>query len=156
MLLGIVDMAGAPLTMTLRSGSGTVKSTQIFSPSYTNYTTCFTTTVQSGDQISLQSAATTEVFTVPLLTARHNYARQAVEGSAPPQGALFTEFKSLYGGVRRVFADGNGQYGVDTSDMHLPLKTIGRTYLYDDAGNMTSAYFTITGYQAFLPVIRRQ
>ena len=37
-LSGIVDMTGTPLTLTLRSGSGAVKSTQVFTPTYTNYT----------------------------------------------------------------------------------------------------------------------
>ena len=154
-LSGIVDMTGTPLTLTLRSDSGAVKSTQVFTPTYTSYTICFTVTVESGDHISLQSAASTEVFTVPLLTARHNTARQAIEGSAPPHEALFIEFPSLYSGMRRVFADGNGQYGVDTSDVHPPLLSRGRVVVRDADSNSTSIYFTVTGYQTFLPIVRR-
>jgi len=155
-LSGIIDVPGTPLTLTLRNGSGTVKSTYAFTPPYASYSACFTTTIQSGDRIALQSIAATEVFTVPLLTARHNYARQAVIGSAPPSATLFTEFNPLQVNTRRVFANSLGQYGVDTSDLHLPLQTRGRIYLTDEAGNTTSAYFTVTGYQAYLPIIRRQ
>ncbi len=148
---GIIDMAGAPLTATLRNNSGGLKGTLAFTPTYSLYSACFTTAVQSGDQIFLQSASATEVFTVPTLTARHNYALQAVEGTAPPDHELFTEFS----GTRRTFSDSSGHYGVDTSDLRPPLLSKGRVYLRDEASNTTSIYFTVTGYSTFLPIMRR-
>ena len=154
-LAGIVDVGGAPLTLTLRSGSDAVKSTLFMTPTYPYYSACFAATVQSGDRIALQSVAASEMFTVPLLTARHNYAGQAVEGSAPPLAPLLTEFPNVYSGVRRVFADTAGRYGVDVSDLHPPLLSRGRVYVYDGGGNSTSIYFTVLGYPAFLPVVRR-
>jgi hypothetical protein len=162
-LNGIVDMVGAPLTLTLRGSNSMLKSIQVFTPTSPHYNACFTTTVQSGDQITLYSAAASEAFSVPVLTARHNYTRQAVEGSAPPFGEVLADLKMLYAGnpaayypvTRRVFADETGQYGVDTSDLQLPLLVDERVYVHDAVGNTTSHYFTVTGYQTFLPVIRR-
>ena len=154
-LTGIVDVAGAPLTLTLRNNSGDVKSTRTITPSYPSYSACFTTIVESGDQIFLQSASATEVFTVPLLTARHNYTLQAVEGTAPPNHDLYTEFWWGNGAYRHVYSDNSGRYGIDTSDLHPPLLSRGRVYLHDEAGNTTSIYFTVTGYSTFLPIVRR-
>lgn len=155
-LSGIADLPGLPLTLTLRNSSGGVKSTYSFIPAYSYYAACFTTIVESGDQIALQSASATEVFTVPVLTARHNFARQAVEGSAPPHETLFAELPAFYNGPpRRVFADDDGRYGVDTSDLHPTLLSRGRVYVYDEAYNSTLIYFTVTGYSAFLPLLWR-
>jgi hypothetical protein len=152
---GIVDMAGGPLTATLRNNSGGLKNTLVFTPTYQYYSACFTTTVQSGDQIFLQSAPATEVFTVPLLTARHNYGLQAVEGLAPPNHDLYFEAWWGDGAYRHVYSDNSGHYGVDTSDLHPPLQSRGDIYLRDEAGNTTWIYFTVTGYSAFLPIVRR-
>jgi hypothetical protein len=154
-LYGIVDMAGAPLTLVLHSGSGAVKSTAVFTPTYTSYTACFTAIVQSGDRIALHSAAATEVFTVPLLTARHDYGLKIVEGIAAPNQELFTQFQHTWNASRRTFSDNSGRYGVDTSDLHPPLLSRGRVYLLDTAGNSTSIYFTVLGYPIFLPVVSR-
>jgi hypothetical protein len=154
-LSGIVDVAGMPITMTLHNDSGDLKSTLLLTPTYPYYSACFTAKVRSGDQIFLQSASATEVFTVPLLAARHNYALQAVEGTAPPNHELFTEFQWEGIVTRRTFSNSSGHYGVDTSDLHPPLLSRGRVYLRDEAGNSTSIYFTVTGYPTFLPIVRR-
>ena len=92
---------------------------------------------------------------MPLLTARHNYALQAVEGAAPPNHEILAEFPSAGGGLRRVFSGNSSQYGVDTGGLHPPLLSRGRIYLHDEAGNTTSIYFTVTGYPTFLPILRR-
>jgi hypothetical protein len=154
---GIVDMAGAPMTLTLWTNSGSLKSTLFFTTTYSSYSACFTTAVQSSDRLSLQSVAATEVFTVPQLTAQYNYVLSALEGAAPPQHELFAQLPLVGGGIstRRVFANGGGRYGVDTSDLNLLLLSRGRVYLYDEAGNSTAINFTVTGYPAFLPVVWR-
>lgn len=153
--LGVVDAVGLPVTLTLRAANDALKSTYHFTPTYGYYGACFTQRIQSGDRIALQSAAATEVFTVPLLTARHNYARQAIEGSAPPNYALFAEL--WWNGIirRRTFSDANGRYGVDTSDLQPPLLAQGRMSLSDEAGNTTKVYFIILGYPIYLPSLRR-
>ncbi len=92
---------------------------------------------------------------MPLLTARHNYALQAVEGAAPPNHDLYSEFWWGSGAYRHVYSDNTGRYGIDTSDLHPPLLSRGRVYLHDEAGNTTSIYFTVTGYPTFLPIMRR-
>ena len=152
---GIVDTAGLPLTLTLRNSSGSLKSTLLYTPTYYSYAACFTTTVQSGDALFLQSAVATEVFTVPMLSARHNYALQAVEGAAPPNHDVYFEGLWNYGVYRHTYSAGNGRYGVDTGDLHPPLLSRGRVYVHDEAGNITSIYFTVSGYPTFLPIMRR-
>jgi hypothetical protein len=148
---GIIDMAGIPITLTLRNASGGLKSTLVLTPTFPSYSACFTSAVQSGDQIVMQTTSATEIFTVPMLTAWHNYALQAVEGAAPSNHELFI----VLNGTRRTFSDNSGHYGVDTSDLRLPLLSRGRVYLHDEAGNTTSIYFTVTGHQTFLPIMRR-
>ena len=152
---GIVDVANMPITLTLRTPGGSLKSTRVVTPTYSQYTGCFSVPIQSGDRIDLQTASATEAFTVPLLTARHNYPLQAVEGMAPPNHELFAEFWWAGSGTRRTFSDGGGQYGIDASDLRPLVLSQGRVFLRDEAGNTTSAYFTVTGYQTFLPLVRR-
>jgi hypothetical protein len=80
---------------------------------------------------------------------------QAVEGTAPPNHDLYFEAWWRNRAYRHVYSNNGGRYGVDTSDLHPPLLSRGRIYLRDEVGNTTSIYFTVTGYSAFLPIVRR-
>jgi hypothetical protein len=152
---GIVDAAGLPVTLTLRAASGVLKSTLLLTPTYSYYSACFMLLIQSGDRVALQSASATEVFTVPTLTARHNYALQAVEGAAPPNRNLSADLWWSAGSSRHTYSDSNGHFGLDTSDIRPPLLATGRVLLHDEAGNTTSVNFTVLGYPAYLPIVRR-
>ena len=95
------------------------------------------------------------VFQAPAENINVSDRVEAVEGAAPPNHELFAEFPWAGGGIRRVFSGSGSRYGVDTSGAYPPLLSRGRIYLHDEAGNTTSIYFTVTGYQTFLPIIRR-
>lgn len=148
---GIVDMAQVPVTLTLRTETGTLKSAVVLTPTYPQYQGCFTASIESNDRIELDTIIASEVFTVPVLTARHNYARQAVEGQTAPNQEVHVWLLT----DRRTWPDADGNYGIDTSDLPLSLGMRGSAQLADAVGNTTTRYFTITGYQVYLPVIRR-
>ena len=151
-LVGRADMIGVPATLRLYQANGTLKSTVVVTPTYDRYAACFDTPVRSTDHIALQTTAATEVFTVPLLSARHDFMRQTVEGQAAPQQEVLVETWAVQ---RHSYADNTGHYGVDVSDWQPPLLTRSRALIRDEAGNEISAYFTVVGYPAFLPLVWR-
>jgi hypothetical protein len=156
-MYGFTDMSNTPITLTLRNSLGTFKSAFSLIPEDTLYSGCFTTTVQAEDRLVLTTLGTTQTFTVPLVTARHDYGRQVVTGLAPANHtvqAAFTDYVYPYYYVsRRTWVDASGRYGVDTSDLALRLQQTGSVVSIDDWGNTTTRNFTITGYQSFLPVM---
>lgn len=123
------------------------------------FSICLLQAVQSGDQLMLESpvGGTTLTYTVPQLTARHDYAIQAVTGSAPPGVELrITLLPSNYSVVtRRAISRPDGVYGVDTSDLELKLGNSGYVTYYDPAGAIVWRSFTVTGFQHFFPVMPR-
>ncbi len=148
---GIVDMANVPVTLTLRAAAGTLKSSVVITPTSPFYTGCFTTTIESNDRIRLDTVIASEIFSVPVLTARHNYARQTVEGQTTANREVHVWLLT----DRRTWSDASGHYGIDTSDLPLSLEQRGFAQLADEVGNTTTRYFTITGYPVYLPMIGR-
>ena len=98
-------------------------------------------------------------FTVPGVTAEHDYARQVLAGQAPPHSPIDVTLPT--GGYywqwayRRTLADADGHYGLDTSDVYLPPGLPGYVVVTDDAGNTTQRNFTIRGRLMYLPLLAR-
>ncbi len=113
--------------------------------------------MQPGDVLSLEFPHQTATYTVPQVTAEHDYARQVLSGEAPAGARLEAGFPVANGGYlsRQVYVDSQGFYGVDTSDLPLTPKSGGYVLLTDAWGNTVRCYFTVTGYRAWLPVIER-
>jgi hypothetical protein len=113
--------------------------------------------VQPDDHLTLVYPGGLMTFTVPNLTVEHDYARQIIEGQAPPLSAIAATI--LNGGsyqylvTRHTQADAIGHYGLDTSDLSLPPNRSGYVVMTDEGGNTVQRDFTIQGYRAFLPVV---
>ncbi len=120
---------------------------------------CLQEATQPGDLFMLESPAGSMVFsyTVPELTALHDYELQAVIGAAPPQVALDVKFyPPNFGEIfRRTASGADGRFGVDTSDLPLSVRTSGNVAFYDPAGAIVRRNFVVSGYQHFFPVMMR-
>lgn len=155
---GGAEMAGTPITLTLQAASGATKDVHTgTTDGMSSFYGCFTTTIQSGDWLVLSyPAGLTATFNVPLLTARHDYAQQALLGRTVSNIQVEV---NLWGSgtwsTRHVWSDANGYYGVDTSDLHLSLGTYGTATITDSDGNLTHRNFKIIGYPAYLPIVRK-
>lgn len=115
--------------------------------------------VQSGDRLVMTDTRGVVVsYTVPQMSAEHDYARQVLVGTAPPNSSVEVVFGRGYGfyDVRRqTRVDAGGYFGVDTSDLHLLLGYNGYVTVYDRHGNRTHLYFPITGYRLWMPLVTR-
>jgi hypothetical protein len=156
-IAGVVPMSNTPITITLLNAQGLLKSVFGFTPLGASYSDCFTQTIQAHDRLTFETPSTLMTVTVPLLTARHDYALKVLTGLAPADQTVLAEIPYPYAQLyqRRTWADSTGHYGFDTSDLSLSLGQTGRVIVSDAAGNTTARMFTITGYQAFLPIVRK-
>jgi len=113
--------------------------------------------LQPGDLLQMEAASQRISYTVPLVTAEHDFARQVLLGQAPPGARLEAGFGQASGGYlpRRVYVGAQGVYGVDTSDLRLKPNTGGYVLVTDKAGNTVRFYFRINGYRVWLPLIER-
>lgn len=158
-LSGYAGVAGVPYTVTLVSASGTIKGIAVFP--YTGYSgsffACFASTVETGDQLTLTQPGGSMAFTVPELTARHDYARRVLEGRSPPNAAISASvpFGNGYSTTRHTRADASGHYGLDTSDLSVQPLQGGLVWVVDNAGNTIQRYFIIEGYRVYLPWVVR-
>jgi hypothetical protein len=155
---GSAEMAGAPVTVTLQSATGTTEGVFTGTTGYNGFLwACFNAVVQTGDQLTLvYPSNSTATFTVPLLSAMHDYAQQALLGRTIPDTQVEVNvWGSGTWSTRRVWSDANGYYGVDTSDLLLNLGTYGTATITDSGGNLTHRGFRIIGYPAYLPIMRK-
>lgn len=122
---------------------------------------CFAAPISTGDQLVMTGPEGTPVLTatVPLLTAAHDFGRRILTGQAPPGPlAVYLPAQNEYGfasPARWITVAPNGRYGADVSDLNLPLNTVGRVEVSDEAGNVTRRMFLIVGYQTYLPLVAR-
>jgi len=155
------QVGGVPITVTLQAGDGTPKGTVTTTADAgsTWFYLCFTTSVQPSDRLALVYPGGLMTFTVPNFTAEHDYARQVLEGHAQPGSAIAATVPvgPYYWGqvIRHAQADATGHYGLDTSDLSLPLNRSGYVVMTDEAGNTVQRNFTIHGYRSFLPFLAR-
>jgi len=153
------QVGGVPITATLQAEDGTPKGTVTTTAAAGSimFGLCFTMSVQPDDRLALVYPGGLMTFTVPNLTAEHDYARQTVEGQAPPLSAIAATVPNggyyQYSVTRHTQADGTGHYGLDTSDLNVPLMRSGYVVMTDEAGNTVQRNFTIQGYRTFLPVV---
>ena len=155
---GTAETPGQPITLTLQPADGSPTSIYTITASYGAgaYNTCSSKAIQAGDQLTLTTPTGVVTFTVPNLTAQHDYARQALEGQALPNSAIVATFSAAlfpyYTVTRRTQADGSGHYGMDTSDLGLLPGQSGTVTMTDEHGNTIQAGFTISGYRVYLPL----
>ena len=155
---GSAEVVNMPITVTLQDKNGAFKDrfTSYAQSTSGVFAQCFpTATVQPSDRLTLSYAQDVLTYTVPVLTAEHDYARQVLRGEAPPNtpiaAALLSDYS--YQPDRHTFTDSSGHYGFDTSDLHPAPGQSGYVIMTDAAGNTVRRYFTITGYRSFLPLI---
>lgn len=119
--------------------------------------TCLNRNLQSGDRLTLEAPGFIPLsYTIPGLYARHDYARQVLEGLAPGGAKLEVLFPTRYQlALRRTTAAANGLFGIDTSDLIMSLGSVGEVSWADPAGAIVRRPFLIEGYRVYLPVIGR-
>jgi hypothetical protein len=141
--------------VTLVGASGATKGIAAYpATSYSgHFFASFTSTVEAGDQLTLTRLGGLLSFAVPELTARHDYARQVLEGQSSPNAAISAEvpFGNGYSTTRHTQADASGHYGLDTSDLSVQLLERGYVWVMDKAGNTIQRDLIIEGYRVYLP-----
>jgi hypothetical protein len=153
------QVGGVPITVTLQAGDGTPRGTVTTTADYGSikFSLCFTMPIQPDDRLALVYPGGLMTFTVPNLTAEHDYGRQVLEGQAVPSSAIAATIPNggyyQYSVTRHTQADATGHYGLDTSDLSLPPNRSGYVVMADEAGNTVQRNFTIQGYRTFLPVV---
>ncbi len=115
--------------------------------------------VQPGDRLVMTDTRGLVVsYTVPQVSAKHDYARQVLVGTAPPNSSVEVTFVHAYGSEsvrRQTWVDAGGHFGVDTSDLYLLPGYNGYVTIYDRHGNRVNLYFPITGYRVWMPLVAR-
>lgn len=154
---GYADVEVAPFTVTLRADSEEEVVTGVTWYDGSFYA-CFSRPIHPGDHLTLTQMGAPMTFTVPVLTAIHDFGEQVLEGEAPPGSLLEAVFQETYShsqATRRTRADPSGRYRLDTSDLSLRPGQRGYVQATDAEGNIVRADFTIWGYRVFLPIVLR-
>ena len=153
---GVGEMAGKPLTVTLESSPGTVREVITRPASYdSQFAVCFARVVEAGDRLVLSyQADATNGLVLPVLMARHDFARQVVLGQTLPAVRVDVQVPSM-SVARRVCSDAGGDYGADLSDRALPLGTVGSVSMTDADGNAIIRRFSVIGLTRYLPMVRK-
>jgi hypothetical protein len=121
--------------------------------------------IAPGDRLVITDTLGTRIFTVPRVTAVHDYTSQTLTGTALPRARVDVDFRTLGGlyangggisVIRRVYADPQGNYGMDTSDLPLLPGALGSIKTWDTDGNRIQVDFVVNGYQTWLPLIAYQ
>ncbi len=115
--------------------------------------------VQPGDRLTLTDTRGMVLsYTVPQVTAEHDYARQVLVGEAPAGTVVEAVFFDGHGTqdvFRQVEADESGRYGMDTGDLYLSPGQRGYVLVRDRQGNTIRLDFVITGYRTWFPLVAR-
>ncbi|MDW8327801.1 MAG: hypothetical protein RMK99_14650 [Anaerolineales bacterium] len=159
---GHATTPNAPFTATLRAGDGTLKGeVGVVSDFWPKFQACFAAPISTGDQLVMTGPDATPAvtFTVPFLTAAHDFGRRVVTGQAPPGAlAVYLPVHNEYGfplPPRWITVAPGGRYGADVSDLDLPLHTVGQVEVRDEFGHLTRRMFVVVGYQTYLPLVAR-
>ena len=159
-LSGNAEAAGSPITVTLLSGDGTFKGEATTWAFGTNgwYFVCLPATLQPNDHLILAHPTGVTTYTVPNVTAHHDYDLQALTGQALPDSALVATFITSYYPYivnRHAQADATGHYGMDTSDLTLRLGQAGYVVMTDSDGNTVRQDFVIRGHPIYFPLLTK-
>ncbi len=154
---GYADMVGVPFTATLQAGDAPLDSAFGGTSDWSGYFYgCFDRAIRSGDRLTLLQPGATFSFTVPVLTARHEYAQQLLEGEAPVGSFLEAVFYTASGSaVRRTQAGPSGRYVLDTTGLNLRPGSGGYVRMTDGDGSTVDAGFIIRGYPVYLPLVHK-
>jgi len=146
------------LHFALRRGETTLEETDGYGYS-SQFTACFTRSIQPNDTLGVFPLSGPVTFTVPAWFAQYDFARQAVFGQVAPNrpvgSAYQTSIYDLPQFQRQVGAEASGQFGFDVSDLDWRL---GETYYVltiDSQGNYIQQTVTVLGYPLYLPLINR-
>jgi hypothetical protein len=152
---GYAPIHGTPITFTLESGDGTFSQVLVQTLSTADFWLTFDRTIQPGDRLRMETEdGQVSEFTVPYLSAVHDYARQVLEGQVPTDGEVSVYIPSLYGGyTRHIRPSPDGHYGLDTSDLVPLVGAAGFIQYKDPYGTIVTRPYTILGYPAYLPLI---
>ena len=153
-LSGRAPMSRAQITLTLRSGDGAFKS-MLVTPAQPQYTGCFTTAIHSGDRLSLSTGDITETYTVPQLTAQHDYGQQVLTGWTSANQLVRVELEYHLNVWFQTMADAAGHYGLDISGLPPAFMEPMAVSVVDAAGNITTRRIVFTSHQQLLPIVRR-
>ncbi len=157
-LSGVGPLPGEKALFTWQSAAGDVFSATLWTKSSDgSFTAYLPEAVQPGDLLRLDMVSQSISYTVPLVTAQHDFAAQALTGQAPAGAQINAFFPAPTFGYdfRRVYAGAQSTYGVDTGDLDLSLNQSGYVLVTDREVNTVRLYFDITGYRAWLPLIER-
>jgi hypothetical protein len=156
---GTAPVTHASTAVTLTAPGGEVKGTLQVSPYLysSEFSACFPSPVESGDQLSMSGPGGPFTYVVPALTASHDPVNRWVTGIAPANSrALFSLIDKRRGlgtpVLRRLLTGNNGSYGLDISDLQLMLGEFNSVTVQDQAGNTVRRDFITKGWRAFLPV----
>ncbi len=152
---GYADTGIGPYTLTLRAD---LEEEEVTGTTWSDgsFWACFSRPIRPGDRLTLTQITGRMTFTVPTVTAVHDFGRQVLEGEAPPGSLVEAVFGDSYlPPTRRTRADPSGRYGLDTSDLGLRVGQRGYVQITDVEGNAVRADFTVWGYRVFLPVVMR-
>jgi hypothetical protein len=155
---GNAPLANTNITVQLQPVDGSVSSNTTYTRWHDSYfSVCFPTPIGVGSLLTL-TTITNDVmtFTVPEVTARHDFGAQTLTGIAAPNARLTVGF---HGGAsyitRQTQAEANGHYGLDTRGLSLTPGQAGYVVVTDALGNTVRKNFTITGYLTYLPVVAK-
>ena len=160
---GTAARAGVTLTITLNSPARGISETiQTWSSAYNGmFFAWFQSSFQPGDELTIRDSFHTDRYTLPHLAVRHDFSRRVIEGTAPPGSLVSVIFPGLdlpwYNAslVRQVKATPAGSFGLDVSDLNLPVHFRGYIGVSDVQGNITELPFRVEGLPAYLPIIGR-
>jgi hypothetical protein len=150
--------AAAPATLALRRGAEVLDAESVWVGPNGEFSACFARPVAVGDVLAASQLDHTRVFTVPVLTAGHDWSRRALEGQAPPGSRVTVEF--VVGGVyqtvpvaRTTVADAAGIFGVDTSDLGLVSGRLHTVTAVDAHGNSVELIFELWRTTLYFPAV---
>jgi hypothetical protein len=152
---GYAPTYGLPITYTLESGDGTFSQVLVQTFSTSDFWLTFDRPIQPGDRLRMETEdGQVSEFTVPYLSAVHDFVRRVLEGQVPTDGKASVFIPSLYGGcTRHIRPSPDGHYGVDTSDLEPFVGAEGTLQYTDSFGNIVIRSYHILGYPAYLPLI---
>jgi hypothetical protein len=148
---------GVPLTVTYLSADG--QNTQIAYARTSSYNGSYHIPLGQrlypGDHLTFAYPEKIYSITLPEFTANYDYAQGALTGQAPPFASLAMRLMGSSGFRRSLRAGADGLYGLDISDLVLPIGQRGWVETIDPQGNLLRVPFRAAGLRYLLPAVYR-
>jgi hypothetical protein len=150
---GRAETSGTSIMVYVRPGDGSpAEAVKAFAAEPDgHYTACFERAIQPGDLLTRTAPTEENYFLVPIVTAKHDYARQVVAGLAPPGALIEVYLPDNLMVARHTWSDARGYYGLDTSSLNLRLRQMGYVLYTDPENNAVRKNFRIDGFRFWLP-----